>query len=186
MDLIKIVLVCTTPNGSLLRRFEFSVWKFRRVSLLKEYFERVLCLSGTIQLDSRANTLEGIKSGDIVEIKNCYQKPKKLHSLSLTVYPQVLQCDVSIPETITIELLKFVIECEHGILMGHQVLKRNREIWRHNNHSEYAIKDLEGLEIEDISKYTHDLSPIMFTESTASNVPVLFLNDPDIGQCTCV
>ena len=181
MDLIKIVLVFITPNGSILDRSELHVCKFRKVSLLKEYLKRVLCLNGTLQLNSRADTLEGIKSGDIVEIKNCYHRPKKLQSLPLTIYPQGLQRTINIPATITIELLKFVIECEHGILMENQVLRKDHEIWRHNDYSQYKIKDLEGLQIED----TSCLIPIMCTESTANSAAIILDSNPDKGQSTC-
>lgn len=157
---IKVILQGES-NGRNIDLKEIRVCRQTRVAQLKDYITEVLCYKGSLYLDKKMvyqmSTLAQLKidDGGILKLNKYLILSKKLRDLHISTLPQEEQHTIQVPTKIKVQLLKFVIECELGILIPHQALGRGNQRWDPNDTHECTIAELQGLSVKDISKRVH-------------------------------
>lgn len=162
---IKVVLQGEN-NGKSKDLKEIVVWRLTKIALLKEYISEVLCYKGSLYIDKKTLAREctlaqyNINDGDILKL-NRYQilSGTSLREISITALPDGRRSSIKAPLRVKVQLLKFIIECELGILIAHQVLLKGSQLWDVNNSHECTKEDLQDLSVKDISNIPLQESP---------------------------
>ena len=126
----------------------------------------MLCMRGTLYHKGKNISLQlstlaelHIDDGDTITLKN-YQalSNASLKDFTIHIDPHG-PLTIRIPDTLTVQLLKFVIECKYGILATHQVLKRGSERWDQdrNMFHECTREELQQLTLEDTTNKPEDV-----------------------------
>lgn len=158
---VKVILQGES-NGRSITLKEICVCRQTKVGQLKDYISEVLCFKGSLYVDKKlayqTSTLAQLKiaNGGILKLNRYLILSKNaLRDLRISTLPQGEQHILQVPVKIKVQLLKFVIECELGILIPHQVLSRGNQRWDPNDTHECTRDELQGLSVEDISKRVH-------------------------------
>ena len=163
---------------------ELKFYKNTPLGLLRMYVTEVLLLSGdlyfheTIIGTKSKDSLESLKfkSGTAVFKLRRYKVIQgQLQDLTLSIKGE--ECTLhSVPSSFQVDLLKFMIECEHEIPMQDQVLKFGGNKWIHDGNPSYIII-YDRREVRDLTVEVNTPSPTLNVkpkyeeiDSTASSI----------------
>ena len=149
-------------DGEILAEIKF--YKNTPLVLFKMFVTQVLLLNGSLYFDGTligpkskySLTLESLNfKSDIAVFKLVRYKiiVGQLQDLKLYIGGAELTLH-NVPSSFTVDLLRFMIECEHEIPMQNQVLKYGDKRWIHDSKSSYicARREVKDLTVEDSTR----------------------------------
>ena len=199
---IRLKLACTT-NGRIVSLY--NIPQSTRVKVLLDYMKQVLHIDGSLyfgekQVNSQQTLQELTKEGEIileltVKVRNYIRILGLLHDVSI-VLPNKQRKILKLPDDMSVELLKFVIQTELGI--EDFVLYKTVDMrWEKDNYPTCVCNktEVEGLLIISPCNYDQDEGKLLQNiSSPSSSIPKPFFSpfgsdsppqNRDKGLCTC-